>query len=289
MQALAHPDLPAGERFLTRLIKRYPLVSFFIFAYTISWTIKIPIALSLWGVIPIPVPPALHYLAAFGPLGAVVIVTLTVENRPGIHRLLRGLTRWRVQSGYVLFVIGAPLVLFSIALILASIMRRNPDLALLGQVDYLPPIGVVPALALWLLTFGLGEEAGWRGFALPRLQTTMSAFSASLLLGILWGFWHLPAFFYRDNYTAMGLLAVPMVVISVTMASMVFTWLYNSTGGSLLMVVLFHALFDFFAATPASGGMAAVVMSGLMVFWAVRVIKVHGHAQLSPGDKVIWQ
>jgi membrane protease YdiL (CAAX protease family) len=68
-------------------------------------------------------------------------------------------------------------------------------------------------LGLWLLTYGLGEETGWRGYALPRLQRTRPATSATLILAILWAGWHTPALFYRDTYTELGLLAFPLLLV----------------------------------------------------------------------------
>ncbi|MGW8251763.1 MAG: CPBP family glutamic-type intramembrane protease, partial [Anaerolineales bacterium] len=124
-------------------------------------------------------------------------------------------------------------------------------------------------------------------FALPRLQVNQSAFSASLLLGILWGFWHIPAYFYRDIYVSMGVL-VFFQLLSVIAASVIMTWLYNGTRGSTLMVIIFHGLFDFLSVSEAGGEFAAVFMSALMVFWAVRVYQVYGRESLAPTQKVIY-
>jgi membrane protease YdiL (CAAX protease family) len=152
---------------------------------------------------------------------------------------------------------------------------------LLGEVDYLPYLGIVGAFILWLLTFGLGEELGWRGYALPRLQKRRSALTATLILGVAWAFWHLPAFFYKDTYVAMGLMAgLPLLLISILAASIVFTWLYNSTPGSLLMVILFHAVFDFLSVSRAGGDNVAVIMSAVVMVWAVLVVILFEPANL---------
>jgi membrane protease YdiL (CAAX protease family) len=271
---------------LSILQKRYPLVAFFLLAFTISWAIEIPIALSVRNAISFDVPLAMHYLASFGPFLAALVVTLGTEGFAGVRRLFNGLAKWRIGRGYVLFAILAPPFLFAVAVLFSRITQGAwPDLRLLGQADYLPYLGVLPVLILWLLTFGFGEEMGWRGFALPRLQANRSAYSASLILGLLWALWHVPAFFYRDTYVAMGLL-LPLMVISVLAASVLHTWLYNGSGGSLLMVILFHGLFDFFSVSSAGGASAAIIMSAAIVFWAVRVWKVYGPANLAPIEKV---
>lgn len=264
------------------------LVLYFLLAYGLSWAVEIPIALSKQGIINIEIPLAVHYLASLGPFLAALIVGILSEGFASVRSSLSGLTKWRVGRDYALFAILAPPLLFAVAVIVSRIVQGVwPDLRLLGQVDYLPYLGILPALVLWLLTFGFAEEVGWRGFALPRLQANYSAYAASLILGGLWALWHAPAFFYRDTYMAMGFLVFPMVLVSVLAASVVHTWLYNGTRGSLLMVVLFHGLFDFFSVSSAAGASGAIVMSVAIVFWAVRVIQLYGPATLAPVDKPV--
>ena len=85
----------------------------------------------------------------------------------------------------------------------------------------------------------LGEELGWRGFALPRMQARNSALKASLIIGILWGCWHLPLWLTGTESHPISLFG-PFVV-AVIASSVIYTWLYNNTGGSLLIIVLYHA------------------------------------------------
>ncbi len=263
------------------------LITYFVLAYAITWAIEIPIALSQRGIIPVTVPLSLHYLASIGPLAAALITSAVFAGQDGLKELFSRLTHWRVPREYVLFVLLAPLALFVVAVATSRILDGQwPDLALLGQVDYLPYLGVLPTLLLWLVTFGLCEEVGWRGYALPRLQSQHSAFTSALIIGVIWGFWHTPTFFYRDTYLAMGILVVPMIVFSVTAASFIMTWLFNSTKGSLPVVILFHAVFNFFSASAAAGNAGAIVMGALTVFWAVRVFKVHGKENLASRPRV---
>jgi membrane protease YdiL (CAAX protease family) len=104
-------------------------------------------------------------------------------------------------------------------------------------------VTVVGALAFFAFSIfpgsALGEEIGWRGFALPHLQARTSALRAALLIGVVWGCWHLPLWL-RGAETNPLLLFVPFVVMVIAM-SVLCTWIYNGTGGSLLVVVLLHA------------------------------------------------
>jgi membrane protease YdiL (CAAX protease family) len=229
------------------------------------------------------IPYGIHYFASFGPMLAAIFVAASTEGSQGVRRLLSGLFRWRVGLGYVAFSILAPLFLFAIAVVVHWLTEGAwPDLRLLGQVDYLPRLGIAGAFVLWLLTYGMGEEIGWRGFALPRLQQARTAASASTILGLLWGLWHLPALFYRDTYLALGFLALPMLLVSVFFASIIMTWLYNSTRGSLLMVSLFHGLFDLLSVSEAGGERAAVVMGAAAVLWAIFVMRRYGPENAAP-------
>jgi len=138
-------------------------------------------------------------------------------------------------------------------------------------VNFLRDLGLL-AWPLWFLTSGCGEELGWRGFALPRLQRTHSALVSSALLTIGWASWHVPMFFYVPSYLTLGLRIVPGFFLGMFAGATVLTWLYNRSGGSVLAVALWHASFNFVTASPNAGGLAAAVTSTLVMVWAVIVV-----------------
>jgi membrane protease YdiL (CAAX protease family) len=272
---------------LASLLQQHAIIAYFILAYAISWSVELPLAAAAQGWLHTRVPAPLHYLASFGPMLSALIVTAATEGSPGIRQLLAGLLKWRVGPGWFLFSTLFPIALFLVAATAGYAAHgKLPDLALLGEVDYLPYLGMMGAFLLWLLTFGLGEEFGWRGYALPRLQEGRTALTATLILGVIWALWHLPAFFYKDTYMAMGLITgLPLLLLSILAASVVFTWLYNSTRGSLLMVILFHALFDFLSVSRAGGDTVAAIMSAGVMIWAVLVVVLFKPANLSHEKK----
>jgi membrane protease YdiL (CAAX protease family) len=274
---------------LSTWTKQHSLAAYFTLAYAITWAFEIPLALFRQGWTQLPVPFAVHYLGSFGPLCAALIVTGMTQGSHGIRELFKGLLKWRVGWGWILVSALSPIALFALAAVaLRATSGEWPNLYLLGEVDYLPYLGIVGALLLWLLTWGLGEEVGWRGFALPRLQANRSALTATIILGVFHAFWHLPALFYKDAYMAMGLAAgVPMLLLSVIAAAIVFTWIYNSTRGSLLMVIVFHALFDWLSVSKAGGASAPALMSAAVMIWAVAVVILFKPANLSRVGKQV--
>jgi membrane protease YdiL (CAAX protease family) len=273
---------------LSLLIKQNSLVAYFVIAYAISWAFMLPLALSAQGLIQKQFPYALYYLASTGPALSALIVTAFAEGRAGLRKLLGHLVKWRVGVGYYIFAVLVPVALFGIALVINRIFTGAwTDLGLLGQADYLPYLGIPGVLSVWFLTYGMGEEIGWRGFALPHLQRSRPAANAALLLGLIWAGWHLPAFFFRDTYIEMGPLGFPMFVVSIVFASVVFAWLYNSTGGSLLLVILFHVFFNWLSVSEAGGDYVAILMSAPMVTWALYVVRRYLPENIAPVQRQV--
>lgn len=264
-------------------IKRNSIVSYFIIAYVVSWSFEIPLALSYQGIISAHIPMWLHYFVALGPLSAALMMTSLTEGESGIRNLIARLFKWRVNVRYYIFAILIPMGMFVLACLCNRIFTGNwADLTLLGQVDYLPYLTPVGALGIWFLTFGLGEETGWRGFALPHLQKTHSAATSTLILGTLWACWHLPMFFYRDTYIQMGIMGFPMLAISLLFAAMIFTWLYNSTNGSLFIVIIFHAVFNWLTSNEAGGSFAGIMLSIAVILWALYIPRRYGVENAAP-------
>ena len=254
---------------MTSWIARHQLAAYFMLAYAISWSIALPLALQAQGITGVRLPWALHYLTAWGPAGAALIVSAMLRETAGPNRADRPAARpllwWAI--GF-----GSPLLLFAVAQAVAAIMGEAiPTWTALGRVNFLPHLGL-SAWGLWFLTSGSGEEIGWRGFALPRLQRTHSALASSMLLAFAWAAWHLPAFFYVPSYAVIGPAILPGFFLGLLAGSIVLTWLYNSSGGSVLAAILWHASFNFVTGSPNAAGLAAAVTSTLVMAWAAIVV-----------------
>ena len=257
------------------------LIAYFVLSYAISWAIGIPLALSAQGIIPQVFPQWAHYFVAYGPMLAAMIVTFATQGKSGLQELGKRMVMWRVPVIWWLVAVSPLLIGFVVAVIFNLTTGSDVTVDDLGRVNFLPPLGI-GALLLWILTFGIGEETGWRGYALPHLQRNHSALTATIILAIFWALWHLPQFFYLFNLAiavgwGIGLFA----------GAIVFTWLFNSSGGSILIVAVWHGCFNFMSASDAGSGILAAVVSMIVMVWAVLVIVIFKPKNLSHHEKII--
>ena len=130
----------------------------------------------------------------------------------------------------------------------------------------------------------MGEELGWRGFALPHVQRKHSALGASLVIGALWGCWHLPLFLVGTDSRPPSIF--PAFVLAVVATSVIYTWMYNSTGGSLLIVVLYHAASNLpltllIAPLGEQGAGPFLIYLALLIAVAGAIVMATGPARLS--------
>lgn len=260
---------------------RFPLLLYFGLAYAITWSIAAPLAIAAQNVVDLQLPQAIHYLAQIGPAVAAIIVTALTEGSAGLRDLGGRVVKWRVGAKWILISAGSPIALFIVAAVAARIVDGEwINVWDLGKVNFLPSIGPA-ALLMWFVTNGLGEEIGWRGFALPRLQEHHRALTATLILAVVWAAWHIPAFFYVPTYREMGASGAPGFFFGILSGAILLTWLYNSTGGSILMVAIWHGMFNFFTASSAGHGTVAMVISIEVMIWAVALVLLDRPANLA--------
>ena len=257
------------------------LATFFLLAYALSWALGIPLALAKQGVIRPILPEWAHYFVAFGPLLSALIITSATRGQSGMKELLARMNQWRVSGRWWCVALSPLIVGFVAALFLNTLTPHKVSLTGVGEVHFLPPLGI-GALFLWIFTFGIGEEVGWRGYALPRLQHHRTALHATVILAFFWGVWHLPQFFYLfDAAIVVGW------AIGVLAGAIVFTWLLNSAGGSIPIVAVFHGCFNFISASSAGNGLLAAIVSTAVMVWAVGVVLLYKPKNLSSKDKFV--
>jgi membrane protease YdiL (CAAX protease family) len=245
MAILSRPTSTPARSRLAQLIARHPLVSYFALAYALSWGLVSPMTFSRnigIGLLPYDLPDALgmalFILASLiGPNVAALVVTALTDGRAGVRALLRRIVQWRVRPQWYLVALLANLVIWTLAY--STVL--GPGLLAAAATHWpLLVTAFLPSVALGLLIPSIGEEPGWRGFALPRLQARYGPVGASIILGLLHGLWHLPAL-GTMMLGPVSLAEIPPFVLTATAATFIYTWIFNHTGGSVLLAMLTHA------------------------------------------------
>jgi membrane protease YdiL (CAAX protease family) len=246
---------------LSSVVKRHPLITFFVLAYAISW-----------GFLPIE---AVRFMPA-GPFIAALIVIPLAQGWAGLRELGSRMIRWRVRWYWYVVAIGLPLaVVMLTAGLNVALGASAPSLAQFGSVT---TVLMVFAVRLVNPADGaLGEEPGWRGFALPGLQSTLSPLVSTLILGVLVSGWHVPILFLEEGGLQPSYLGGFLLgTVGVTFW---YSWLFNHTGGSVLITLIAHATqgtitiggfwsagADLAQANLLMGVVASAVAIGLVVF-----------------------
>jgi membrane protease YdiL (CAAX protease family) len=243
------------------------LAVFFVLAYLLSWSWWIPIFVS-GGVVRAGIGWPTHLPGLLGPLIAAVVTTGVANGRPGLRRLARSIFRWR--AGWWWLAIPITLVAGGIGVFASGATVSVTDLTNYSGVS--SELGAVLTIVLVFAVNGIGEEAGWRGFAAHRLLAHRSIVTTSLLVGIAWAGWHLPLFFIVDAFRGFSPPGIVGWVLGLTCGSLVLTWLFRRSGGSVLLVAAWHTAYNFTSLTPVSAAVtsmlvlaAALVVVGLGV------------------------
>jgi membrane protease YdiL (CAAX protease family) len=265
-------------------------LKFVLVAFAFTWTFWSLAILEARGLISSLPVPAL-FLGAFGPIVAAVTVTAQEGGRAGLRQLLGRVVRWRVAPIWYAVAILGPFALTLGAIALHVVFGgRAPDPSMM--IGTLPTVFV---LSLYMLVqVGIGEEIGWRGYALPKLQTGYSALVSSLILGVLWALWHLPLFlnpatsYSNTPFWAYLVFLLPLPIF--------YTWIFNSTGGSVLLVMILHAVTNAStglwraipeASTTVSNTNVYLFQSAVLWVAAVAVVLAYGAPNLSRHPKQV--
>jgi len=222
-------------------MKRFQLETFFLLTFLLAWVMWFPAALTkLSGGISILGPDKVGSLARWAPGIAAVIITAFLAEKQGIGDLFRPLRIWKVPFGWYLFaLLFQPALFFVSKWIDFSLLDKSYEvISPLSSTDIEAPFVFIAIGAIISAIPGaFMEELGWRGFALPRMQNKYNALTASIILGLIWGAWHIPSIMYLED---VGTLNIVWAVVNTISVTILFTWIFNNTRGSLLLVTLFH-------------------------------------------------
>ncbi len=211
---------------------------FFLIAFAWSWLFWLPAV--IWNL------NLLLSVVASGPSIAAFLLTYMSEGKNGIKNLLRRAIDYKFRKVWLIPMFLLIPAITGGALLMATLNAgQSPEFGILFYQPWLIPLAFIFML---LIAGSVQEEFGWRGYALDRLQKrSNNALISSLILGAIWGFWHLPFFFIGG--TAAGEELSPSykqpiwnLVLSTMLLSILYTWFHNNTGGSLMPALIFHTM-----------------------------------------------
>jgi len=258
------------------------MILYVVIAYGLTWSIWWPYLRAASHGTPLP-NPFLYYLASLGPLIAAMIAERYERGWAGVFDLLVRLVDLRRAGGWLVVGLLSPLLLVPIAILALWLAGYGwPAWNLIGVTDRAP--GLTPWLTWLLMTvsYGIGEELGWRGYLLPRLQAQRTALAATAILVIIWGGWHLPAFWFREGYVGLGVPGIIGFAIGLGAGAIVLTVLYNASRGSILVVALWHGSWNWVATSDGLQGPWVAVMTTVIMVAAPLLVWWWGARELAP-------
>lgn len=261
------------------------LLRFFFLAYLISWVLWLPMYLPALGINALPVLPLNHAIGALGPLLAAFMLKGMEEGKKGVSSLIRSM--FRMNMPFLLIAIAAPFILLSAAALISySSGSGFMDISIIGKTHEFPAWGLTEFFIYNVIFFGFGEETGWKGYALPRLQAKYSALTSSIIFTAFWAVWHIPLFFYRPGYTGMGIVLTAGWLLSLLTGSILLTWLFNSSGGSILVCAVFHAAIDIVFIPDFADRNIINYLGMLITIWGIITVFVFGYKNLSRHERI---
>ena len=250
-----------------------PLIYFFLIAFALAWAFMAwPIARNS-GLLSEELP--FEMLLIFGSwmpnIAAFIVLGWIIKRKGAIKELLKGWLRWNMHPGWYLLAFSPVLFGFITIFIFRWLYGYSPSTELFAD-----PAAFIGLLVLITITGAMGEELGWRGFALPWLQLRMNALSASILLGIIWALWHLPLWFAGLGFETIPYWAYLLIGVSF---SIMVTAACNSSGGSLLIATLFHLFLN--VSVNMIDNEAFPVLAAIFVIASIVTVAILGPEKLS--------
>ncbi|HUN23729.1 MAG TPA: type II CAAX endopeptidase family protein [Anaerolineales bacterium] len=264
---------------MSAIVKKYPVISLLILSMILGFMPVLAVSAGLLS-------PGWIQLGALSASLAAIILVLIEGRKGGLRELLSRALIWRVGIRWWVFALFFMLVPSVATLYLYQLLGGPAvDWSVLQ-----PWYMVIPMFIFLTIAAGIGEEFGWRGFLLPRLQARHNALVSGLIIGVAWAIWHIPLFFikgtsqYEQQQQGGLLLAILGYAMFVVSQSVLFTMLFNNTKGSVLLVAVLHGASNTWAGyidvyRGHFGGV--LIFAGLAVLFTLIIVAMTGAEHLS--------
>jgi membrane protease YdiL (CAAX protease family) len=255
---------------MATIVRKYPALSLLVLAMILG---AAPLAAVRAGVLP----KGATQLAAFSASLAGIILAAVEGRRGGVRELLGRFLIWKVGIQWWAFVLLFGIVPAVAGLYLFDLFGGPP----VDWTGLKPFSNFLPLLILLTIFAGMGEEFGWRGFALPRLQARYGALVSSLIVGVIWAVWHIPLSFtqgtiqYRWQQEVGLIPAILGYSVFVIAWSIQYAWVFNNARGSVLLAAVQHGAVNAWNGyIDVYRGHFGGVVAYMVVSWVVSIIIV---------------
>jgi len=245
------------------------IVIYILVTFSVTWLIWFPLLVNRSFGMNLPIVPGQFYLGSFGPFIGAVVSSAILSGWKGIEDWFKRVYSVHFTLRWISVVCSLLLLYALISVSIHAIVTGHwPNWSKFGLTERLPGFNIWETSLVWMLTFGLGEESGWRGYMLPELYKRYSLLKSSLIVAGVWITWHLPAFGFNPNYMKMGFGIIGWA-ISLTYGSILLAWLCRGSGWSVIPVLIWHGGFDLLTASDQSAEVMAMVCSMLVIIHGV--------------------
>jgi membrane protease YdiL (CAAX protease family) len=242
---------------LKKFIQRYPASCYFVITFTISWLgAFIVVAPKIISREPVPKMDGILMfpIMILGPAAASIILTAITEGKEGLRNLFSRMTKWKVPGKWYL-----------IAFLISPCLIMTVLLLLTGFVSPAFTPNFFPFGLLFGIPAGFFEEIGWTGFAFPQMRLSLSFTKSGIILGFLWGLWHLPVIDFLGAASPHGEYWLPFAlsfIVAMAAIRIIIVWIYTNTN-SVLLAQLLH-----------------MISTGSLVLL--------GPSKVTPGQEALW-
>jgi membrane protease YdiL (CAAX protease family) len=251
------------------LLKKNPALLFVLLTFILTWSVEIPAAMTRYGYLDIKFSKGSQIMTTLIPGVVAILFSLMLGGGAGLKAFLKPIIKWRVNIYWYLFVLSIGLLLTGVSTLIFYLFidkKVKPD----------TPLNILVYLLILVFLSPFWEEIGWRGFLLPKLQEKYSSLKAALIIGLVWGLWHLPGILAANPYGDQSIYYFLIIFIGCFALSILQTWLFNSTK-SLLICILLHDTVNsgaayFYGNLERNELRPFVIFTALLIFTAVIIV-----------------
>lgn len=261
-------------------------IVFMLTTFLFSWALWAPLAIDALFETSTPRLPGQFFLASFGPLAGGIAASYYQGGKAGLASWARSIFRLRLNA-QAFYLTGIMLAAYFVIAVVTTRIATGTfgPISHLGETNKLPGVPPVLVLPIWMLTFGMGEESGWRGWLYAFLITKYTPVLAAACVTAIWMVWHLPAFAFNENYREMGWGVVGWA-ISLFYGSVLLGWLFQKSG-SIIPLILWHGAFDLITASDYLPEVVPMVISGIVILQGIYLARqqaAHRHPNANAGQ-----